>query len=156
MSSDITIDAADWFVTTDTVMGGVSTLSVQNSSNHLLFKGELSHENSGGFVSARMRDGVLNPPQQSKGLVVKWTGDDRSYRLVVHEKERRTREYFSVQLHSSTQYIAWSELIYKFRRQHDLNRRIVPHQTASIGILLSGTHEGVVDFRLLSLNWWLS
>jgi hypothetical protein len=156
LSSEITIDAADWFVTTDTVMGGVSTLSVQNSSNHLLFKGELSHENSGGFVSARIRDGVLSPPEQSKGIAVTWTGEDRSYRLVVHEQGRRTREYFSVQLHSSTQYIAWSELIYKFRRQQDPNRRIVPHQIASMGILLSDTHEGSVDFQLLSLNWWLS
>ena len=156
MFTEITVEAQDWLVTTDTVMGGLSTLEIQNSSEKLQLSGILSHQNRGGFVSARIRDGVLNPPSTSKGIEIEWVGDGRSYRIVLHEKERRTREYFSVELHTSIQRIPWEDLVYQFRTVEDVERRICPHKISSVGILLSATHEGPVDFQLTSLRWWLS
>lgn|GEM_PF-5654480 len=156
MSTEITLAAQDWLVTTDGVMGGLSTLKFQDSSDSLHLIGTLSHQNSGGFVSARIRDGILNPPSISKGIEVEWKGDARSYRIVLHEEDRRTREYFSAELHTSKQRFSWEDFVYQFRTNEDLARRIRPHKISSVGVLLSGTHEGPVDFQLSSLRWWLS
>ena len=155
LSTEITLAAQDWLITTDVVMGGLSTLTFRNSSDSLQLSGTLSHQNSGGFVSARIRDSILNPPSISKGIEIEWGGDERSYRIVLHEEDRRKREYFSVKLSTSQQRISWEDFVYQFRTIEDLDRQIRPHKISSVGVLLSGTHEGPVDFQFNSLRWWL-
>jgi hypothetical protein len=50
----------DWAIVNDTVMGGVSRSSIeQTEAGNLLFKGDLSLRNNGGFVSIRNRPGQL-------------------------------------------------------------------------------------------------
>ncbi|MAA80536.1 MAG: hypothetical protein CL916_14875 [Deltaproteobacteria bacterium] len=44
---------ASWFPLNDDVMGGVSTSSVQSTDKTLIFSGEVSTDNNGGFVSLR-------------------------------------------------------------------------------------------------------
>ena len=45
----------DWVVVNDTVMGGVSSSSVEaHNEEGVVFKGFLSLENNGGFTSARL------------------------------------------------------------------------------------------------------
>ena len=48
---------ADWFPLNDDVMGGVSTSSVQSTEKTLIFSGEVSTDNNGGFVSLRSPNG---------------------------------------------------------------------------------------------------
>ena len=48
---------ANWFPLNDDVMGGVSTSSMQSTDRTLLFIGEVSTDNNGGFVSLRSPNG---------------------------------------------------------------------------------------------------
>ena len=43
----------EWFVVNDDVMGGVSTSSVESTGTSVIFSGEVSTDNNGGFVSLR-------------------------------------------------------------------------------------------------------
>ena len=144
-----------WMVTTDTVMGGLSTLSVVEKEQGLTFRGEIVHRNNGGFVSSRVIDGEVCCPQNAKGIKVVWSGDERGYRLILHERNRVAREYFEVDLDTSVQHIAWEEFRYRRRTLSDPDRKICPEQITSVGLLLSNTMEGRVQFDLVSLEWWV-
>ena len=97
----ITLREQDWIVTTDTVMGGLSTLLVTQENEGLRLQGLLSHENNGGFVSTRMKDTTISCLQSALGVRACWKGDARQYRLILHEKGRRMREYFECTLSRS-------------------------------------------------------
>ena len=66
--------AEEWKVTTDTVMGGLSTLSIVEEDEGSHLRGSLSHRNNGGFVSAKMLDGSLVRPTDAVGVKVWWRG----------------------------------------------------------------------------------
>ncbi len=144
-----------WMVTTDIVMGGLSTLSVVEKEEGLTFRGEIVHRNNGGFVSSRLIDGEVCCPQNSNGIKIIWSGDDRGYRLILHERNRVAREYFSVDLDKPVQHIAWEDFRYQRRTLSDPDRKIRPEDIASVGLLLSNTAEGRVQFDLACLEWWV-
>lgn len=152
----IALQEQDWMVTTDTVMGGVSTLSVLSEPKGIRLRGVLSHENNGGFVSARMSDGIISCPTEALGIRVLWEGDTRLYRFILHEKGRRVREYFECTLSHRSETLLWTDFTYRHRKMSDTDRQFSPDQLNSIGILLSNTHTGSVDFYLQKLEWVLS
>lgn len=68
-----------WTSVNDGVMGGISKGGFQRSEQGtLLFTGELSLENNGGFASIRMKPSALGLSGMS-ALVVKARGDGRTY-----------------------------------------------------------------------------
>ena len=140
-------------MTTDTVMGGVSTLSIVEDYTGLRFYGSLSHRNNGGFVSAKMTDESLSCPKGALGIKVSWKGDGRIYRLILHERGRKVREYFECTLSDKTETFLWSDFTHRYRTLSDTERRIRPHKLMSIGVLLSKTYSGPVDFHLQKIEW---
>ena len=148
--------AAEWKVTTDTVMGGLSTLSLVEEGEGLYLRGSLSHRNNGGFVSAKMLDGTLVRPRDAVGVKVWWTGDDRPFRLILHERGRKIREYFECTLSAQPESLYWDDFTHRYRTLSDTERRLNPNKLMSIGILLSKSHSGLVDFHLQKLEWVFS
>lgn len=72
-------DNSRWLTIHDTVMGGRSNGKVQRTEqNSLLFQGNLSLENNGGFASFRSADRNLSLPA-SDGIEIKVFGDGRTY-----------------------------------------------------------------------------
>lgn len=72
---------SQWGVTNDDVMGGVSTSNISVSKeNVLIFSGEVSLENNGGFASLRspIDDFDLSA---YKGFLLKVKGDGKTYNL---------------------------------------------------------------------------
>ncbi len=70
-----------WNVVNDDVMGGVSTSSVSNSENDfLLFSGDVSLENNGGFASLRSSIDDYDF-DNFKGFLIKIKGDGKTYSL---------------------------------------------------------------------------
>lgn len=72
---------SQWGVTNDDVMGGVSTSNISVSKeNVLIFSGEVSLENNGGFASLRspIDDFDLSA---FKGFLLKVKGDGKTYNL---------------------------------------------------------------------------
>jgi monofunctional biosynthetic peptidoglycan transglycosylase len=67
-------------IVNDGVMGGVSTSRLSSAAGALLFEGEVSLENSGGFASFR---GPVRFPAESAALLVTVRGDGQRYKLTL-------------------------------------------------------------------------
>jgi NADH dehydrogenase [ubiquinone] 1 alpha subcomplex assembly factor 1 len=65
-------------VINDSVMGGVSASRVSLQPGFMLFEGELSLENNGGFASFR---GPVRPPPETIALLLTVRGDGQRYKL---------------------------------------------------------------------------
>jgi monofunctional biosynthetic peptidoglycan transglycosylase len=85
-----------WSVVNDDVMGGVSGSQLDTEHHHLVFRGELSLENNGGFASARCSVGPL--PADTNAVRIRIRGDGRSYQ-------------FRVRLDHSPDGIAWQAML---------------------------------------------
>ena len=72
---------AKWGVTNDGVMGGISTSQVSVSENNfLIFSGEVSLENNGGFASLRSPVDDFDF-SDCKGFVIRIKGDGKLYSM---------------------------------------------------------------------------
>lgn len=81
--------ARHWFAVNDTVMGGISKGRVGlTDDGNLLFTGDLSLKNNGGFASIRTRNtgGILG---DNNTIHVKLRGDGRTYYLSLRDKNRQ-------------------------------------------------------------------
>lgn len=67
-------------VINDVVMGGVSTSRLRSRDGAMLFEGEVSLDNNGGFASMR---GPVRFPAQSAALLVTVRGDGQRYKLTL-------------------------------------------------------------------------
>ena len=79
----------NWNIVNDDVMGGISTsyLSVSDEKN-LIFNGNLSLENNGGFASSRLglKKNIL---KGVKSFTIRIKGDGNSYKLRLSQDNRR-------------------------------------------------------------------
>ena len=79
----------NWNIVNDDVMGGISTsyLSVSDEKN-LIFNGNLSLENNGGFASSRLglKKNIL---KGVKFFIIRIKGDGNSYKLRLSQDNRR-------------------------------------------------------------------
>lgn len=79
MAMDLPLPRLQWMVVDDTVMGGVSNSRLLLQSKALLFTGEVSLENNGGFASFIAPYEFQN--NNVHQLVVKVKGDGKQYQL---------------------------------------------------------------------------
>jgi hypothetical protein len=81
-------------VVNDTVMGGVSSSSVEaHGEEGVVFSGLLSLDNNGGFTSARLDIGRPDWTEFD-GLKVELVGDGRKYLLTARTRDRRMRRIY--------------------------------------------------------------
>ncbi len=73
-------ETQNWIIVNDTVMGGRSRASLSVEKNMLVFAGDLSLQNNGGFASIRR---IYEPLSwnRSETLEIKVLGDGRSYQF---------------------------------------------------------------------------
>ena len=77
-----------WGALDDVVMGGVSSSGLRTDSDSALFTGEVSTNNSGGFVSIRTRN--FDPPINLtgyQGIELRVRGDGQRYKFFLRDKE---------------------------------------------------------------------
>ncbi len=88
-------NSQNWRVVNDSVMGGLSKSEIKLSENTLLFKGETSLENNGGFASIRtsFNPGTL---KGCKTMTIKFKSNttNRSFGISLKDKERFYMPYF--------------------------------------------------------------
>ncbi len=90
-----TRSAGTWMNVNDGVMGGVSRGGHRVSPEHtLVFKGEISLENNGGFSSIRTSGETLDLSGYD-GLEIKVKGDGRMYYLTTRASGRRMLAFWS-------------------------------------------------------------
>lgn len=83
------IGIKNWNIVNDDVMGGISTSTMSlNKEKNLLFKGNLSLENNGGFASSTLslEKNILN---EVKFFKIKFKGDGNTYKLRFRQNNRR-------------------------------------------------------------------
>ena len=68
-----------WYVVNDSVMGGVSNSQVTQSQESLLFTGNVSLDNNGGFASIRTE--LNTQSQNTKAIALRVKGDGQIYQL---------------------------------------------------------------------------
>tara|TARA_B100001094_G_C18052221_1_gene730614 strand:+ start:456 stop:1004 length:549 start_codon:yes stop_codon:yes gene_type:complete len=83
------IGITNWNIVNDDVMGGISSsyLSI-NDENNLIFNGNLSLKNNGGFASSRLsfkQDTLLG----IKSFEIEFKGDGNTYKLRLRQNNRR-------------------------------------------------------------------
>lgn len=77
--SEIDINMLDWVVINDSVMGGVSQSRLVVGNNNLVFEGNVSLDNNGGFASFRANHSLENIKVDQ--LRVKVKGDGKYYQI---------------------------------------------------------------------------
>ena len=68
-----------WYVVNDSVMGGVSNSQVTQTQESLLFIGNVSLDNNGGFASIRTE--IDTQGQNTKTVALRVKGDGQTYQL---------------------------------------------------------------------------
>lgn len=88
------LNAEDWMVVNDSVMGGVSSSEVLvGQDDGIEFKGFLSLENNGGFTSTRQR--ISDPDwTEYNGVQLEFEGDGREYILTIRPNGRQFRRLY--------------------------------------------------------------
>lgn len=148
-------DVSAWNVVNDGVMGGRSTSQVGwNEEGSLLFQGNLSLENNGGFASFRSKPRELGLIAAGT-IVLRVKGDGRTYTFNLYSPDRRTA--FSFQRDFETVASEWKEVrlpinefvAHSFGRRMD-GERLEASQINSVGILLGDKRSGSFE---LATDW---
>ena len=77
----------EWAIVNDGVMGGMSSSSVSNSADGVVFSGSVSLDNNGGFASIRTAFVDVVDLSGFSDLVVEATGDGKTYVLELRTDE---------------------------------------------------------------------
>lgn len=137
-----------WPAVNDGVMGGASEGAARLTSNGMLFSGNLSLENHGGFSSIRQQ--VELDLAAFSGIRVKILGDGRTYQLRL-ESDARYRDRWPVSFSGDIQTVAgkWVEVDIPFDqlRQSWRGRQLSdytfnPAEIQMIGLMLADQQPG--------------
>jgi len=144
--------AADWLAVNDGVMGGISSSTMEVTSDGTgVFAGRLSLENNGGFASVRT---VLESGDLSRfvGLVLRVRGDGRRYQVRLRTDARF--DGLAYQAEFDTAPGRWTTVVLPFDTFAPTFRGYVPRNAPpldpgairQLGFLIGDKREGV--FRL--------
>lgn len=90
-------DGKDWYIVNDGVMGGRSSSKVKVDKNSLVFKGEVSLENNGGFASLRAPFGSYDLSSYSK-VSIRYKASGQVPALSFDKDRRFFIPYYKLQL----------------------------------------------------------
>lgn len=143
------LDPAPWQSINDGVMGGVSSGGMTASGDGLVFEGQLSLENNGGFASARRPVG--SDVSGASALQLKIRGDGRTYQVRLRQDDRFDGIAWRVEFSASDEWQTVTldfsdfEPVFRGRRVIDAGR-VVPSKIRQLGFMVADKTPG--SFRL--------
>ena len=147
-------------VVNDGVMGGLSQGTIEMTQNDsLLFKGNISLQNNGGFSSFRI-GGKLWDLSAWKGVEILVKGDGRTYGLRATTDEKFLRSSVSFTPDFKTVKDEWVKLQIPFSkmkaswRGRKLDRNFDPAQIKGLGIILADKTAGKFALEIKSISAW--
>ncbi len=147
-------------VVNDGVMGGLSQGIIEMTQNDsLLFKGNISLQNNGGFSSFRIA-GKLWDLSAWKGVEILVKGDGRTYGLRATTDETFLRSSVSFTADFKTVKDEWVKLQIPFSkmkaswRGRKLDRNFDPAQIKGLGIILADKQAGKFALEIKSISAW--
>ena len=146
----------NWIIVNDNVMGGVSnsTLSL-NEENNLVFNGNVSLDNNGGFASVRhgLKKGILKGIKSFKILI---KGDGNIYKLRFRQENRRAAyssdfrskagKWIEIEIPLENLTPSWRGYYYSDYPEIDLEKVV------SLGIQISDKQEGNFELEIKSIE----
>ena len=145
-----------WMAVNDGVMGGISQGGPEVKEGHLVFSGELSLENNGGFSSFRSKGGPWNLAD-GEGLKLRVMGDGRTYSLRLSTDALHRGDRIAYQGKFETKAGEWLEVEVPFsslKASHHGNALDGPPinlaNVTEIGVILADGKAG--DFEL-KVDW---
>ncbi len=151
-------DLACWRGTDDIVMGGISNSGFCLSDRQtLVFRGNVSLENGGGFSSVRY-DASPGQFANTKGLGIRVRGDGKRYKL--YAKNGHHAGGLNYQNSFDTLKGEWQTLIFEFSslkpvikgRPVEGSPELAPEQIVSVGFIISGKQEGAFKLEIESIE----
>jgi NADH dehydrogenase [ubiquinone] 1 alpha subcomplex assembly factor 1 len=107
-----------WQVENDVVMGGRSAGKLARSADgHLIFRGEVSLENNGGFSSIQNNFAPINVSGY-RHAVIRLRGDGKDYRFIV-ESDPNARHYYVAEFTTTGD---WQEIKIPLRKMYPMRR----------------------------------
>ena len=151
----LSISAGSWYAVNDGVMGGVSSGEMTVTDKKLLFHGELSLQNNGGFASVRRP--VNEDMTGSMGVRLTVKGDGRKYQFRLRQDRNfdgvAWRHMFSTD--GSTQVLelkyADFEPVFRGRIVRSAGP-VVPAQITQIGFMIADKVEGAFALSVLKIE----
>ncbi len=146
-----------WTSVNDGVMGGVSKGGFARSEeNTLLFRGELSLANNGGFASIRMKPSELGLNGTS-AITIQARGDGRTYWVDLRSDDQMAASSYRAYL--ATKAGEWQETIIPFKdfKLQAFGRElpagpIKPNSINSIGFTIADKKEGEFSLEIKSVT----
>lgn len=153
MGFDNAADTGTWYIVNDTVMGGVSTAQGYVDNSVLMFNGDLSLDNNGGFTSIRRE--LRTDLTDFTGIQMRVRGDGRSYylRLSDYSDRRETshEQLFATQAGEwTTVSIPFDQLAANFRGFAIDRPPIDPANLLTLSIMLREKDPGYFQ---LEIDW---
>lgn len=143
------LDPESWRSINDGVMGGVSSGAMTKTPDGLVFAGELSLENNGGFASVRRL--VDADVAGATRLQLKVRGDGRTYQVRLRQDDRFDGVAWRAEIPASTQWQTVTlefedfEPVFRGRRVIDAGP-VVPSKIRQLGFMVADKTPG--PFRL--------
>ena len=142
-----------WISVNDSVMGGVSKGGFSRSADGtLLFNGELSLDNNGGFASIRMKPSELDLAGTA-GVIIKARGDGRTYWVDLRLADQMSASSYRAYLKTTAG--EWQETTIPFTEfklqafgQNLPSKEINPKLINSVGFTIADKKEGKFELEL--------
>ena len=157
LSDVASANATDWYVVNDTVMGGVSSSEVvDGGKGSVIFRGELSLENNGGFTSTRT-EAIPDDWTGVTGMKFRVVGDGRSYIATIRVRTRNMRRIYYRQAFDTTAGVKqeidlplanFSAYAYGQRVPSAPPVQMVLNQIGSVGVMLADKQPGDFELRI--------
>ena len=113
-----------WYIVNDNVMGGVSQGGIEAMEKHMLFSGQLSLANNGGFASV-VYTGLDGIDVEATGIYLDVSGDPRDFQLRLRMNGYvdgiSYRAYFRPEAQRNHIYVDFAEMQPVFRGRQVLN-----------------------------------
>ncbi|MEC7987641.1 MAG: CIA30 family protein [Myxococcota bacterium] len=159
LAQPILYQELSWRTIHDNVMGGVSSGTIRQTKNRLVFEGFLSLENNGGFASARARV-ETSLSKQIQTLRIRVIGDGRTYFATLRTDEN-PMIYYRQEFITERGFETEIELPMTQFQPHAYGRFLpqVPpialqsYPIESIGFMLADKKQGDFSLQILSIDF---
>jgi len=144
------VKSNNWYLVDDVVMGGRSSGNFNKTDDFILFHGEISLENGGGFSSIRCE---LEPHTKiNKKVKVECAGDGRSYEIICKSKDQTAyRAAFNTDKHETTLHDILIENFEASFRGRKVNAEPLEKvEIEEIGIILADGQQGEFKLKIYS------
>ena len=145
----------DWYSLTDNVMGGVSSSKISYSANTLMYSGNISFRNNGGFASLRSEFNKYDLSAYTE-VKIRFKSSNQKFALTLENSNRWWEPNYKYEFQSDSE-TDWKTVSFKLK---DFHEEIIGRKTGNkisqsnlkdvirIGIITNDKKEGEFSLEI--------